>query len=41
MWENDKSPTSETRIENIKELIGQISEFNSLNEFLGAYITCT
>ncbi|MDG2187369.1 MAG: UvrD-helicase domain-containing protein [Hyphomicrobiales bacterium] len=34
MWENDKSPTSETRIENIKELIGQISEFNSLNEFL-------
>ena len=34
MWENDKSPTSASRIENIKELIGQISEFNSLNDFL-------
>ena len=34
MCENDKSPTSASRIENIKELIGQISEFNSLNEFL-------
>tara|TARA_Y100000590_G_scaffold462979_1_gene628536 strand:+ start:461 stop:2674 length:2214 start_codon:yes stop_codon:yes gene_type:complete len=34
MWENDKSPTSETRIENIKELIGQMSEFSSMTDFL-------
>lgn len=34
MWEKDKTPTSLTRIENIKELVGQIAEFNSLHEFI-------
>ncbi len=34
MWENEKTPNSESRIENIKELIGQLSEFQSLAEFL-------
>ena len=34
MWENEKTPNSESRIENIKELIGQLSEFQSLSEFL-------
>ena len=29
-----KTPNSESRIENIKELIGQLSEFQSLAEFL-------
>ena len=34
MWEKDKTPSSLTRIENIKELVGQIAEFNSLPEFI-------
>lgn len=34
MWENEKTPNSESRIENIKELVGQLSEFQSLAEFL-------
>jgi DNA helicase-2/ATP-dependent DNA helicase PcrA len=34
MWEKDKTPSSLTRIENIKELVGQIAEFNSLHEFI-------
>ena len=34
MGENEKTPNSESRIENIKELIGQLSEFQSLSEFL-------
>ncbi len=34
MWEKDKTPSSLNRIENIKELVGQIGEFNSLHEFI-------
>ncbi|MDC0139192.1 UvrD-helicase domain-containing protein [Hyphomicrobiales bacterium] len=34
MWQNDKSPTASGRLENLKELIGQIDEFDSLDGFL-------
>jgi len=34
MWQNDKSPTASGKLENLKELIGQIDEFDSLDGFL-------
>lgn len=34
MWQNDKLPTASGRLENLKELIGQIDEFDSLDGFL-------
>ena len=34
MWKNDKSIEAEGRVENLKELIGAISEFENLQSFL-------
>ncbi|MFV0431416.1 MAG: ATP-dependent helicase [Alphaproteobacteria bacterium] len=34
MWKQDKSPDAEGRVENLKELVSAISEFESLAEFL-------
>ena len=34
MWQNDKSPTASGRLENLKELIGQIDGFDSIDGFL-------
>ena len=34
MWQKDKSPDSPSRLENLKELIGAISEFTTLGGFL-------
>lgn len=34
MWQQDKSPESVGRIENLKELVRALSEFPSLNDFL-------
>ena len=34
MWQNDKSVESEGRLENLKELVSAVEEFESLNTFL-------
>ena len=34
MWQNDKSPAAPGRLENLKELLGAMGEFESLAEFL-------
>ena len=34
MWQNDKSPQAQTRLENLKELIRFMGEFDSLGAFL-------
>ena len=34
MWKNDKSPEAEGRLENLKELISAVSEFETLGSFL-------
>ena len=34
MWQKDKSPDAEGRLENLKELIGAIREFDSLSSFI-------
>ena len=34
MWKSQNSPESETRLDNIKELISSISSFDSLQGFL-------
>ena len=34
MWQNDKSVESEGRLENLKELVSAVEEFESLNNFL-------
>jgi len=34
MWQEDKSPEAPGRLENLKELVGAMEEFNSLGEFL-------
>ena len=34
MWQNDKSPQAQTRLENLKELIHFMGEFDSLRAFL-------
>ena len=34
MWQNDKSPQSQSRLENLKELIRFMGEFDSLGAFL-------
>ena len=34
MWQQDRSPTAAGRLENLKELIGQMEEFDSLAGFL-------
>ena len=33
MWQNDKSVESEGRLENLKELVSAVEEFESLNVF--------
>ena len=34
MWKNDKSPEAEGRLENLKELVSAVSEFETLGSFL-------
>ena len=34
MWQNDKSVESEGRLENLKELVSAVAEFENLNSFL-------
>jgi DNA helicase-2/ATP-dependent DNA helicase PcrA len=34
MWKMDKSPEAETRIENIREILRALGEFNNITEFL-------
>ncbi len=34
MWKMDKSPEAETRIENIREILKALGEFNNITEFL-------
>ena len=34
MWQKDKSPDAEGRLENLKELVGAIREFDSLSSFI-------
>jgi len=34
MWQNDKSVEAEGRLENLKELVSAVSEFDNLNSFL-------
>ena len=34
MWQNDKSPTAPGRLENLKELVQALAEFENLNGFL-------
>ena len=34
MWQNDKSIEPEGRIENLKELVSVVTEFENLNSFL-------
>ena len=34
MWQNDKSVESEGRLENLKELVSVVTEFENLNSFL-------
>ena len=34
MWQNDKSVESEGRLENLKELVSAVTEFENLNSFL-------
>ena len=34
MWQNEKSPDAETRLENLKELINAISEFDNIRSFI-------
>ena len=34
MWQNDKSVEAEGRLENLKELVSAVSEFENLNSFL-------
>lgn len=34
MWKNDKTPEAEGRLENLKELVGALGEFQSMDEFL-------
>ena len=34
MWQNDKSVESEGRLENLKELVSAVTEFDNLNSFL-------
>ena len=34
MWQNDKSIEAEGRLENLKELVSAISDFENLNSFL-------
>lgn len=34
MWQQDKSPDAPTRLENLKELVRALGEFDSLNDFL-------
>ena len=34
MWQNDRSIEADGRLENLKELVGAVSEFDNLNSFL-------
>ena len=33
MWQNDKSVEAEGRLENLKELVSAVAEFENLNSF--------
>jgi DNA helicase-2/ATP-dependent DNA helicase PcrA len=34
MWQNDKTPEAEGRLENLKELVKALEQFDSLQGFL-------
>ena len=37
MWQNDKSVESEGRLENLKELVSAVAEFENLNSLFRTY----
>ena len=37
MWQNDKSVESEGRLENLKELVSAVTEFETLNSLSRTY----